>query len=457
MNRNLLFKLTFGVFAALAVTVQFGCNKNSDTHEVPTVLSNIAVAQVTSTTAISGGIIANQGTSIPTAVGVCYSSTNQSPTIDNTALTIDTVKSLGFTSSLKNLVPGKTYYLRAYATNADGTGYGNVVKFTTPATDASPYTVSTFAGSGTEGLVNGNGTSAQFWHPQGMAADAQGNLFVADQFNHVIRKIATDGTVSTFCGNGTLGHVDGDAATAEFYSPNSIAIDAQNNLYVTDEGSNIIVKITPAGVATTIAGLGVAGYANSASPLKAAFSSPKGIAIDAQGNLYIADSGNNRIRKISASGVVSTLAGSGTAAIYDAVGTDASFNHPSGVAFDSKGTLYVADTYNYAIRKVSVSDGTTTLFMGWPTQTTVVGQPGNITFDASDNLYIADLTGRVLKYSPSTNLIATLGGTYNTTGFADGAGNAALFNRVAGIAVNKSNVVFASDYNNSRIRKITGN
>lgn len=454
MKRNLLSRTIYRSLIAGTVLFQFGCSKSSDTHTAPTVVTNIAIADIRDTSAISGGVVTDIGTSAVTAEGVAYSSTSQTPSVSDSKTTVSPV-TVAYLSTMNGLKPGTTYYARAYATTADGTGYGSVIKFTTAATGAAQPQVSTFAGNSTEGLVNGTGTAAQFWQPQAIAADAQGNLYVADQFNHVIRKITQAGVVTTFCGSGTIGHLDGAAGVAQFYSPSALTLDAQGNVYVADQGNNTIVKITPAGVATTIAGNGAAAYVNSTTALNASFNSPRGIAVDASGNIYVADAGNNRIRKITAAGVVSTLAGSGSATIYDATGTDASFNTPSGLAFDSKGVLYVADYNNHVIRKITVSDAVVTTYLGNISQSTLLGNPVGITFDSSDNLYIADATGRVLKLGNSATTLNTIGGTINTYGFLEGAATKAQFNLPKGVAVVSGNV-FVADYNNSRIRKITG-
>lgn len=454
MKRNLLLNIIYRSLVAGIILLQFSCSKDSDTHTPPTVITNTFVADVRDTSAVSGGSVTDLGTSAITAEGVVYSSTSQTPSLSDSKTTVSPI-TVGYVSTMHGLKPGTTYYVRAYATNTDGTAYGSVVKFTTAATNAALPAVSTFAGNGTEGLVNGSGQNTQFWNPQAIAADAQGNLYVADQFNHVIRKITQAGVVSTFCGTGATGHVDGAANVAQFYSPSALTLDAQGNVYVADQGNNIIVKITPAGVATTIAGNGAAAYVNSATALNASFNSPRGIAVDGSGNIYVADAGNNRIRKITAAGVVSTLAGSGTATIYDATGTDASFNTPTGLALDSKGVLYVADYNNHTIRKITLSDGVVTSYLGSLNQPTLLGSPIAITFDANDNLYIADATGRILKLGNSATTLNTIGGTINTYGFADGTSLTAQFNQPKGIAVASGNV-FVTDYNNSRIRKITG-
>jgi sugar lactone lactonase YvrE len=452
VKKNLLVKVTLTTALILVVLFQFSCKKDSDSTTVPVLLTNSIIAGVTTTTATSGGTVTSGGSATVTAVGVCYSSTSQSPSITDSH-TSETVAS-SFTSNITGLTAGTTYYVRAYASSTAGTGYGGVVKFTTStAANATTATVSTFVGNGTGGFVNGTGTGAQLYTPLGMAADAAGNLYVADQFNHVIRKITPAGVVTTFCGNGTNGHVDGAATVAQFSSPNAIAVDKSGNVYVTDQGSNLIIKITPDGTATTLAGIGASGYVNSSSPLKAAFNNMQGIAVDAAGNVFVADAGNNRIREVNTKGSVTTLAGSGYITQVDSTSTYASFNHPCGLAFNSKGLLYVADNYNHAIRTVT-TDGTVKTVIGNNIQTGLIGNPIAITFDASDNLYIVDVTGRVLRYNSSTSsILYDLAGTSGTYGFADGVNTLAQFNSPSGIAL-ISGVPYVSDSNNNRIRKV---
>ena len=451
MKRILPFKT--GVLAVLLFTAifQYSCKKDADSTVVPTVTTNAVLSDVSSTTATAGGLISSIGGGSLTAIGVAYSATNQTPTTGDTNLPATTI-AVGFSLNLTGLTAGTTYYLRAYATNAGGTAYGAVVKFTTPTTASTTVaTVSTFAGNGTGGLVNGSGASAQFYNPQGIVADAQGNFYVSDQFNHVIRKITAAGVVSTFCGSGVLGHADGAANAAQFYSPNGLAIDAAGNIYVADEGNNLIVKITPAGFATTIAGTGVAAYVNSTNPFAAAFSAPKGVALDSQGNIYVTDSGNNRIREISAAGVVTTYAGA-TPGFVDDVGVAALFNNPAAIVIDSKGNIYVGDLNNHAIRKIT-SGVTVATIAGNRVATTQVGNALAFAVDGSDNLYVADGAGRVLRLINTTNILNTLAGTTGVAGFADGVGTAAQFNQPAGVAISGGNV-YVSDYGNNRIRKI---
>ncbi|WCT12615.1 hypothetical protein [Mucilaginibacter jinjuensis] len=415
-------------------------------------LTNNIIAGVTTTTATSGGTVVSSGSATITAIGVCYSTTSQTPTVSDPH-TSETVTS-SFTSNITGLAAGTTYYVRSYATSTAGTGYGGTVKFTTSTSaNATTATVTTFVGNGSGGFVNGTGTGAQLYNPLGMASDAAGNLYVADQFNHVIRKITPAGVVSTFCGSGTNGHVDGPANIAQFSSPNAIAVDKSGNVYVTDQGSNLIIKITPDGTATTLAGIGAPGYVNSSSPLKAAFNNMQGIAVDATGNVFVADVGNNRIREVNTKGSVTTLAGSGAYSQIDSTSTFASFNKPAGLAFNSKGLLYVADNFNHAIRTVT-TDGTVKTIIGNNVQSGLIGNPVAITFDANDNLYIVDVTGRVLRYNSTTSsVLFDLAGTAGTYGFADGVNTAAQFNSPNGVAV-VSGVPYISDSNNNRIRKM---
>jgi sugar lactone lactonase YvrE len=256
-------------------------------------------------------------------------------------------------------------------TNGFRDGFGNNAKFYAPygvAVDAygSVYVadavnnrirkittagdVSTLAGSGTRGFADGVGASAKFDYPTGITVDKFGNVFVTDHFNHRIRKITPAGMVSTIAGDGSIGFVDGTGVTAKFREPNYVAVDAHGNLFVTD--NNSIRKITPAGLVITLAGNGTYGFADGIGA-EARFGPPTGIAVDVNGNIYVAEA-NDRIRKVTAAGMVSTLAGNGTEGFADGIGTSAKFDSPQGVAVDASGNVFVADTYNYRIRKITI-------------------------------------------------------------------------------------------------------
>ena len=237
------------------------------------------------------------------------------------------------------------------ATDASGNVYvadagNNKVRMIVPA-----GVVSTFAGTGVAGGGNGLDT-ATFNSPMSVAADGSGNVYVADYQNDLIRKITSAGVVSTLAGSGATGATDGLDTAATFNLPEGVAVDAAGNVYVADNGNNLIRKVTPAGLVSTLAGSGQSGSANGTGTA-ASFDSPFGLAVDAAGNIYVADSGNNLIRKITPSGVVSTFAGSGARGAKDATGTAASFNTPSGVAVDASGNVYVADENNNLIRKIT--------------------------------------------------------------------------------------------------------
>ncbi|HXC35790.1 MAG TPA: protein kinase, partial [Candidatus Acidoferrales bacterium] len=240
-----------------------------------------------------------------------------------------------------------------------------------PAPPAPAPTIATFAGQpGVKGFADGPALQAQFRIPNNVAADAAGNIYVADTANDCVRKITPAGVVSTVAGlNHSRGNADGSGTnTARFWSPFGIAADATGNIFVADTGNNTIRKISPAGVVTTIAGL--AGQAGSDDGVGAAarFRNPWGVAVDTAGDVYVADMSNDTIRRITPDGRVHTLAGqAGMSGNTDGWGNSARFNNPFGVAVDSAGNVYVSDTANNVIRKITEARVVTTL----------AGAPGN--------------------------------------------------------------------------------
>jgi len=316
------------------------------------------------------------------------------------------------------------------------------------------------AGSGTASYADGQGTAASFYAPSGVAVDGSGNVYLADIGNKRIRKITPSGNVTTLAGSGITGYADGQGTGATFGAPLGVAVDSSGNVYVADHGNHRIRKITPSGNVTTLAGSGAAGYTDGQGT-GASFNFPAGVAVDANGNVYVGDFMNNRVRKITPSGNVTTLAGSGTASYADGQGTAASFNYPAGVAVDSGGNVYVADHYNHRIRKITPNGNVTTLagsgiagYDDWQGLAARFNNPVDIAVDGSGNVYVADIGNhRIRKITPSGN-VATLAGS-GTASYDDGQGTAANFNAPYGVAVDGSGNVYVADKSNNRIRKIT--
>jgi len=251
--------------------------------------------------------------------------------------------------------------------------------------------VSTLAG-GEEGFANGQGYAAKFNLPYGITIDAAGNLYVTEIRNDRIRKITPKGEVSSFVG-GEEGFADGEGSVAQFRSPRGIAIDAAGNLYVADSGNHSIRKVTPEGVVSTLAG-GEEGFADGQGSA-AKFSLPFGITIGTAGNLYVTDGHNHRIRKVTPKGEVSTLAGSGEHSFADGQGSVAKFNAPYDITIDTVGNLYVADSGNHGIRKITPKGEVSTLAggeygFGDGRKNHRFAEPHGIAIDTAGNLYVAD-------------------------------------------------------------------
>lgn len=317
-------------------------------------------------------------------------------------------------------------------------------------------TVTTYAGDGAPGTADGAArTQARFADPFGVAVDREGNVYVADggESNRV-RKITPEGIVSTLAGGAPEGHRDGAGASAAFHTPSGLAIDRRGNLYVADTGNNRIRKITPEGTVSTIAGDGVAGHADGVG-VAAQFNAPVGVAVDRDDNVYVADTYNDRIRKITAEGQVTTLAGGAKPGDADGPGPDALFDTPCGVAVNAEGDVFVADTGNNLLRKLTKDGQVVTLHVG------AMGTGEPQTLDAPigliithDNFIYVGESGRsrIVQVAPdnSARLIAGKG-----RGFADGDGQErARFNNLAGIAVDRTGALYAADGANYLVRKI---
>ncbi|MGY4893516.1 MAG: NHL repeat-containing protein [Candidatus Saccharimonadota bacterium] len=314
------------------------------------------------------------------------------------------------------------------------------------------------AGSGTAGATNGASTSAQLNAPVGVAADYEGNVYVADTSNHRIRKVAPDGSVTTFAGSGTAGSANGTGAAAQFNNPTDVAIGPMGNIYVADSSNHRIRKITPAGVVTTFAGSGTAGTTNGSATV-ARFNLPRSLAADASGNIYVADTTNHRIRKVTPAGEVSTFAGSGTVGTTNGSATAARFSSPDGIALDKDGNAYVADRGNNRIRKVT-TDGTVSTLAGTTAGsangTGTAAQftaPRGVAVDAEGNVFVADTgNNRIRKITPA-GVVTYVSGS-GTAGFANGASTAAQFSGPAGIAISPLGKVYVGDTINNRIRVV---
>jgi len=263
-----------------------------------------------------------------------------------------------------------------------------------------PYSFSTFASEPSAGSRDGIGNAARFWSPLGVAIDSAGNVFVADEVNNTIRKVDTAGGVTTIAGHpNTPGSTDGPVQSALFYNPFGVAFDSAGNLYVTDTSNNTIRKITVAGQVTTLAGL--AGVPGSTDGVGAAARlwGPKGIILDNSGNVYVSDEGNETIRKITPAGVVTTLAGSpGKTGLRDGLGAIARFYNPENLAIDGAGIIYVADSGSKRIRKVTPAGLVSTLKNPVTNNSyTLGGQPYGVAVDGADNVYVAVTTGQVIR------------------------------------------------------------
>ncbi|MDO7851257.1 NHL repeat-containing protein [Hymenobacter convexus] len=329
---------------------------------------------------------------------------------------------------------------------------------------SSSATVTTLAGAAdSKGSTDAVGPDARFAWPMGLAVAPDGTLYVVDEENMTVRKITATGAVTTLAGTaGSKGSADSAGPAARFYHPVGLALDAGGMLYVTDADNHTIRKVSPAGEVTTLAGApGRKGSADG-SGATAQFNLPHGMAVDASGTVYVADTENHTIRKITPAGAVSTLAGAARhKGSVDGQGANARFYHPAAVAVDGAGNVYVADNGNHTIRKIG-ADGTVTTLAGHAKRHGGADGPGasarfffptGLAVDAIGNVYVADyLNANIRKISP-TGEMSTLAGAVLQGGHLDGPGPDARFQGPSGIAVDANGTLYVTDGPTVRVIK----
>jgi uncharacterized protein (TIGR03437 family) len=325
--------------------------------------------------------------------------------------------------------------------------------------------ISTVAGTGTQGY-SGDGasaTAAQLYFPTGVAVDPSGALYIADTDNNVIRKVV-NGVITTIAGSGSQLGDNGPATSAQLKSPAGLTLDSSGNLFIAEQGGNRIRKISN-GVITTVAGNGTAGFGgDNGGALAAQLNTPEGVAVDNSGNFYIADTLNNRIRKVT-NGTITTVAGTGVSGFSgdNGTATGAQLNSPTSVALDSAGSIYLTDSGNHRIRKISggtistVAGGGTQLGDGSPATSAQLAQPTDITIDPNGNAYITDSGDAVIR-KVTSGLISTAAGN-EVPGFGGDNGSPTsaqlMLGTRSGVAADAAGNLYISDTGNNRIRKVS--
>ncbi|MCP2297176.1 NHL repeat-containing protein [Nocardia amikacinitolerans] len=333
--------------------------------------------------------------------------------------------------------------------------------------------ITTVAGTGTEGYNGDNqpAVNADLDYPDGVAVDGSGNLYIAERYNHRVRKVDhATGVITTMAGTGTEGY-NGDnqpAIHADLDYPEGVAVDGVGNLYIVDRVNYRVRRVDPAGVITTVAGTGTGGYNGDNQPaINAELNVPEGVAVDGAGNLYIADLHNQRVRRVDPAGVITTVAGTGT----DGYNGDnqpaihADLDYPNGVAVDGVGNLYIADLRNHRVRKVDHATGVITTVAGTgtggyngdnqPAIDAELHYPEGVAVDRAGNLYIADTGNQRVRRVDPAGVITTVAGT--GTGGYNGDNQPAIngeLNVPEGVAVDWAGNVYISDTVNHRVRSV---
>ena len=322
--------------------------------------------------------------------------------------------------------------------------------------------VSSFAGNGKMGLADGPLNEASFANPMGITADKKGNLYIADSHNNLIRKIDIGGKVTTLAGNGSTGSQDGEGSAASFFYPVSVFSDKNGDVFVSDTHNNLIRKIDNVGNVKTVAGTRPDMGKKLSDSGGLHLDNPAGICIDKEGNLYIADWANDVVRRVDPDGKSIILAGSpGNRGSADGAGPQASFYLPWGIVADTMNNIYVSDFRNNMIRKIT-PQGIVTTLAGKTTKGSTDGSgraasffhPAGLALDKNGNLYVADSgNNKIRKISPE-GMVTTLAGS-GQRGATNGPAAEASFNKPYALTVGPDGSIFVADYQNNQVRKIS--
>jgi sugar lactone lactonase YvrE len=334
---------------------------------------------------------------------------------------------------------------------------------------AQTFTISTVAGNGSLAYAGdaGAATAASF-HPWCVTLDSKGNLYISDWLNNVVREVAVNGTISTVAGNGTLGYSgDGGTATsAQLAYPCGLAFDAAGDIFIADSANNVVREVTTAGNISTIAGDNILGYQGDGGLATAAeLYEPTGLAMDTAGNLYIADSGNNVIRVIYPNGYLTTFAGQREAGYSGDGAISAQFYYPKGLATDTAGNLYVADMGNSVIRKISLATGVISTLAGngiagfsgdgGLAVTAQLSFPDSIAVDNSGNLFIADIGNQRIREVLANGQIETVAGNGSRGYSGDGGAATQAEFNTPASVAVAHGTVYVADEDNNVIRQLT--
>lgn len=323
-----------------------------------------------------------------------------------------------------------------------------------------PVWVETLAGSGAPGWADGVGVAAQFNHPNAAFVDSQGFIYITDVLGHRIRKVSAAGEVTPLAGTGVAGHADGPAAEAQFNQPIGFCADATGAIYVVEAANHCVRKISPDGLVSTLAGNLIPGYRNGSGP-QAQFDFPHDVVVDAQRDLYVVEFNNHTVRKLTPDGMVSTWAGSRTAGYADGPREQARFIQPAGIAIDAAGNLFVAERGGQRIRKIGTEGLVTTVagtgvpgYLDGPAHQAVFNEPDGIVVDAAGNLWITDARNYAIRRISAAGMVETIAGT-GVPGDEDGPGSMARFRWPLGIGIAGQDSFAVADSGNHLVRLVT--